>query len=184
MINLEFTITEQEYVDLTYYNGWLAPERKSYRVKYFLVNYLIYIGGVLLFFLLDKNFLTRISSIIIFLVFGVALFFYLKFRIKKHYVNYVQKLIRDSGKENVLSPINFTFSDDGVYAKDSQSETKLKWPAFLRKQETKECYYLFLNTAQAFIIPKRVFKNVTEHDEFKSILSRNLSLGAQLPSIG
>ena len=57
------------------------------------------------------------------------------------------------------------------------------WSAFVNKVETDEYFYLYLNTILAIVIPKIVFKSLTEKKEFENILLAHFSLQAELNSL-
>ncbi len=54
------------------------------------------------------------------------------------------------------------------------------WKAVVRKTETETYFFLFINSIQAIIIPKRAFDNKDEKAEFKKMLSKHISLDAEI----
>jgi len=179
MITLNYTIAEQEYKDFYYFSGWLAPDKKAYRIKYFLSAFVTYLGVVVLLFIFNKN--SRIDSItvIITLLVSVTLYFYINFSMKRHFYNYGKKIYNESGGD----VIEMTIGETGVFGKNNDGEGQYKWSAFSKKLEANGCIYLYLNSSQALIFPNRIFKSSIEKDTFEKMLAQYLPLQANLASL-
>ena len=67
--------------------------------------------------------------------------------------------------------------------KNRFTETKYFWNAIIKKTETDTHYFLFENSLQAIIIPKRACKSEEEKLALRKVLSRNLSLDAEFNQI-
>jgi hypothetical protein len=89
--------------------------------------------------------------------------------------------IADNPDNNsIFKEILLSVTEEELLVKSSLVESKFNWKGFTKKTEIKEYYYLFKNSMQAIIIPKRAFTNNEEKLAFDKILSRNLSLDAEI----
>ncbi len=179
MITLNYTITEKEYKDFYYYIGWLAPDRKMFRIRYHLTALIAYLGVFALLFLITQSFRFNISTLVVMIVGGIAFYFYNEFRVKRHYYNQGKKVYETSDKENSEMLIGET----GITVKDRTADASYKWAAFIQKYETKDAYYLYMSTNLALIIPKRVFISASQKESFEKMLSQYLPLQAELPAM-
>jgi hypothetical protein len=82
-----------------------------------------------------------------------------------------------------LAQTEHIFTEEGVYSKDDYSESKYNWSSIVSKEETKDCYYLFVDSLKAIAIPKRVFNSETERSQFDSYLSTFLPVRAEFEGL-
>ena len=179
MITLHYTITEQEYKDFYYFMGWLAPNRKAFRIRYHVTALIAYLAVFMLLFLITQTLSLNISTIVIIVLMGVGFYFYNIFRVKRHYYNYGKKVYHQSQSENSEMIIGET----GITVKDEATNASYKWSAFIKKYERSDVYYLYMSSNLALIIPKKVFKSVDERESFEKMLAQYLPLQADLPVV-
>jgi YcxB-like protein len=178
MITLNYTISEQEYKDFYYFLGWLSPDKKNERIKYYIVNYLIFFGVMNIFFIINRVPPLEATIIIVEVLLAALWYFYLNYRIKRHYHKFGTKVFKDSDKENS----EMILSESGIFGKSKEAEVHYKWSAFTKKFETANAFYLYISSNMGLVIPKRVFKSVAEKDSFEKMLSQYLPLQADLPT--
>ena len=70
--------------------------------------------------------------------------------------------------------------ETGITIRDALCETRWKWEAFIKKQENDTYYFLFSNSIEALIVPKRIFKIAEEKSRFEKLLAQHLSLDAEV----
>jgi hypothetical protein len=174
MITLEYTLTEREYKEFNYYTGWLAPERKSFRIRYYIINMIIYTALLGLFFLTNGPRYVDLTFILLFIAFGFLFFFYLRYRVRSHYNRQVNRMIRESGQDKVLPKLTLTFSESGINGSTSTNEVKYFWKSITHSTTTATAFYLFLNSRQAIIVPKRVFQNAEQSATFETLLKKSV----------
>ena len=179
MITLNYTITEQEYKDFYYFMGWLAPDRKAFRIRYHATALIAYLAVFALLFFITQNFSFSISNVLIIVLMGIGFYFYNNYRVKRHYYNYGKKVYQQSQSENSEMVIGET----GITVKDDAANASYKWSAFIKKYERSDVYYLYMSSNLALIIPKRVFNSASERESFEKMLAQYLSLQADLPVV-
>ena len=179
MITLNYTITEQEYKDFYYFMGWLAPNRKAFRIRYHVTALIAYLGVFALLFFITQTLSFTISTLLIIVLMGVGFYFYNNFRVKRHYYNYGKTVYQQSQNQNSEMIIGET----GITVKDDATDASYKWSAFVRKYERSDVYYLYMSSNLALIIPKRVFDSASEKESFEKMLAQYLPLQADLPVV-
>jgi hypothetical protein len=93
-------------------------------------------------------------------------------------VNYKNKLLKDASDPNNsswYSQTSLMMSDERIITKNGTGESVFNWNSINRKVETTDYLYLFITSAQAVIIPKRILDQ-KQLRELKTMMSRNLSL--------
>ena len=179
MITLNYTISEQEFKDFYYFVGWLAPDKKSYRIKYHLSSILSYVIIFVFIYYLKGFLYFNFITALIFLIPVIGLYYYTNYRMKTHFQNYGKKVYNDSDKDNS----EMIIGESGISVKNKDAEAHYKWSAFVKKYETDAAYYLYMSTNIGLIIPKRVFNSTAQKESFEKILSQYLPLQADLPDI-
>ena len=180
MITLNYTISEQEYRDFYYFIGWLAPGKRSFRMKYRLSSILTYLILFAFVFYIKGFMYIDFATIIIFVLPVIGLYYYTNYRMKAHFKRLGKRVYDDSDKDNS----EMTIGEQGITAKNKDAEAHYKWSAFVKKYETETAYYLLMSTNIGLIIPKRVFNSAAQRESFEKLLSQYLPLHADLPIDG
>jgi hypothetical protein len=181
VVILKYSLTEDEYKAFSYYTGWQSPGKKSYRIKYFAKTLLFYFIGLFLFFSTTRRFHLDFNFILIITVATILFIFYLQYRIKVYYDSSLKKMIKESGENKILPHMELTLSESGINATSIEEDVRYKWNAIMKKIEVNKCYYLYLNSRQALVIPQRIFVNQKEKEEFENLLAEHVPLQAQFP---
>lgn len=180
MITLNYTISEQEYKEFYHYLGWLAPDRRIYRVRYQATSLITYLVFFAVLYFLIKPFSLGIATFVIVVIVAIALFYYNNFRLRRHFYRIGQKVYDDSDKENS----EMIIGESGIIANSKDSNAHYKWSAFTKKHETASAYYLIMSSNIGLVIPKRVFNSTTQRESFEKMLAQYLPLQADLPAVG
>ena len=179
MVSLHYKLTKEDYVNFYTYVMWDAGYLRKKRAKNILKQLAIvsvFIG--VLYFSGVFRYLSSITLTIILLMFATSVIplFTGRSSANKEAV----QIADDPDNHAIFADTKLLSGDDGVHIKTSDAETKYTWKAIIKKTETDAYYFLFINTIQAIIIPKRVFGNNDEKAEFQKLLLRNLSLEAEI----
>jgi hypothetical protein len=179
MITLNYTIEKQDYVNY-YLHAFL--EEPKIRKKNF-VKTLKQSGSLILYFLIISysvgiRTINKYSIPLGLLLFVTTILPLITRRASL--VKQAESIAEKVENENIFTENIFTPTDADFQIKNKYCEVKYFWPAIIKKSENINYYFLFVNEFQAIIIPKRAFKNTEEQQAFDKILSRNLSLDAEL----
>jgi K+/H+ antiporter YhaU regulatory subunit KhtT len=98
------------------------------------------------------------------------------------YKRKIERFINDPKNSNLLVRTELIISDNGIINKDEFSEVNYNWNAITKKVINKDYIYLFLNSVQAIVIPKKALSN-EEEKQLSDLLSRNLSLKAEFSEL-
>ena len=179
MVNLKYTITKEDYINFYTHVMWDAGDRKRSRTK----NIIKQLGFVALFlavyyFAGGFRFLNNISVIIIILMFATSLLPLIGGRAGTE--RQAADIADDPENASVFTEHILEASDTGLEIRTDTADIKYSWKAITRRTETAAYYFLFLNAIHALIIPKRAFGSNEEALEFKKLLTRHLSLDADI----
>jgi hypothetical protein len=178
MLVLKYHLTEEEYFDYNYYTAWSAPEKKGYRIRYYLRVFLLY-AAVAVLFILGSHSRQKVVDFIIFGAIAIVYFLLVPWLIKRSIGRRVKDILKQPENQHVLSEAEVILMDTGIIDKDEASETKYNWDAIVRKAETPFCYYLYTNSHHAIVIPKRAVRNAEEKKELERLLNQHLSLTSE-----
>ena len=169
MVSLHYTITKEDYI--SFYTHVFWEEGKKKRRLNFLKQ-----GGFLIVFLIVLYFAGGMGSFNNFsllpLISG-----------KASIIRNAEKITENPENSSLFTEYHLTATDAEMIIKNTFTETKYFWKAFIKKTETDTHYFLFENSLQAIIIPKSVCKSEEEKLALKKILSRNLSMDAEFNQI-
>jgi len=183
MIAINVTPTEKELFDFNYYTSWKAPWNKKKKISWYARVMLYTVVGLAIFFYIVNAKLTWEAAIsgvaVLTIYFGIIVPFYIKYRYQKT----VKKFYKDPKNENIVLPNQIIINENGIFTRDSASETTYKWNAIVRKSVYNGCTYLYLSNVQALIIPDRVFTGKDEKEEFEKMIVSQLLLKATLSDL-
>jgi hypothetical protein len=179
LISLQYTITKEDYAAYYNYAMWSSPDRKKKRI-YAILRQLgsaaFFLGIYYYSFRNSYSTNTLLVAVAVFLVISILSIFSTKNTLDKQ----LDEFIQNPDNANIFSDTFLTATDTDLKLQSEYFETKALWKAIVNKAETDSHYFLYINAVQAFIIPKRCFKNNEEKNAFDRILSRTLSLDAQI----
>jgi hypothetical protein len=184
IIQLRYELTKEDFFEFNYFHTWSDPAKQNNRFnRYFRYWLKITLPTFIFALIVKKGELnpeaTRTYLIISLLgVLLVATTFVtaMKSQIRKLTNNF----FNDPLNEKFLSVKNYEFSSNKIIVSDAWSVMEVQWEAIVRKAETEIAYYLFLNSHQAFVVPK---KNIPELQKvhFDNILKENIPFIAEVP---
>lgn len=184
----KYALTEEEYADYNLYTAWTAPWQKRTRMSY-ITRYLVYsLAGVAVIELLSAQnsswdvYPVITKAIIITSVFGL-IGITAWFQIANSIRSKAKKMIRKEENQHFLDETELTVSDDGILNVDKNTQTNYVWSSIVKYAVTKEYFYLYINSIQSLIVPKRLFKNEADIKDFDQFVSQKIPLIVSFHSI-
>jgi len=180
MISLRYALTPEDFANFSIYVQVEAPGKKKLLFKS--LRPLIIIISIIFI----ANIATSIGSGTLdftsFIALPIIIFLFLyptlsaKPRLKKQALQFA------ANPENaaVFTMTDHVFSETGVLIKDSSKEIKFQWSAFIKKQENNDYIFLFLQSNNALIIPKKVLRSQAEKEQLEKLLAQYISFDAEL----
>ncbi|AXY74498.1 YcxB family protein [Paraflavitalea soli] len=178
MLVLKYHLTEEEYFDYNYFTAWASPEKKGYRIRYYLRVFLLY-TGVAVLFIISRHSKQLLWDFIIFGIIAITYFLLVPWLIRRSIGRRVKDILRQPENQHVLGEAEVILMDTGIIDKDEAAESKYSWDAIVRKAETPSCYFLYTNSYHAIVIPKRAIRNPADKQELERMLSQHLSLTSE-----
>ena len=187
--NFKYSLTEDEFADFSAYTNWLSPQMKKHRivyilksVSYFYISFIAFIAIEFYFNPLQKHNYTIFKSVGVIggLLFVLYLVFQTPFSIKAK----AKKMLLKEENKHFLFEADLFLNDNGIASSDILSTNNYKWSSIVKFCITQRCFYLYTNSIQALIIPKRLFKSQIDIDQFEKFLSEKVPLSSSFRSIG
>ena len=179
MLHLRYHLREEEYFEYNYYTAWAAPDRKKYRISYYLRVLLLY-GGVAVLYIFTKPEHRQVIDISVFGTIAIVYFLLIPFLIKRSVRRKAKQLLELPENRHILGMCEVILMDTGIVDKDQATETRYSWDAIVKKGETLNCYYLYTNSYHAIVIPKRTVKEAVDRSELQRLLDTHLPLSTEL----
>lgn len=176
MLTLRFSLTEEEYYQYNYYTAWSAPERKRYRILYFLRVIGLYGAVALLYVVASRSDLFWIDASV-FLLTGLVYLVMIPFFVKRSVKRKVGDILSKKENQHVLDEAEIVVSANGIIDRDKVSESRYDWEAIVHLAETPDSYYLYTNSYHAVVIPKRAMSE-EQQQELEKLVTANLPLHA------
>jgi hypothetical protein len=179
MVSLKYSLTKEDYINYYTYVMWDAPGNKRKRILYYskqLLPILIFFFAFYYTGLFDRpgKFIFIIAG---FLVLTSLLSF---FGVRTNTMKQAEKVADDSGNSSIFIPLIVNASESGISVKDELKEIHYQWAAIIKKLESQNYYFLFHNSIQAIIIPKRAFTSPADKLQFEKLLAQYLSFDADV----
>jgi len=176
---IKYAVTKEDYIEYYTYVSWDAPEQKKKKINYYLRQVLIN-GGLIAIVFYTGVFSFHFWYMYIYL--GILLLTTLLqiFSARNNVARHAEKVTNDENNASIFSEKIVEIDDSGIAMKDAVSENRWKWEAFIKKQENEAYYFLFTSAIEAIILPKRIFKQAEEKMKFEKMLTKHLSLDAEV----
>lgn len=179
MLTLHYALTKEDYTNYYIFVAWDAPGKHAKRSLYYLkqLGTIIIFTGVFYYTgLFDR------SSLFAFVVISLILFTSVLSitGIRSTITSQAKKISDNPENSAIFLSTTVVISETGILLEDALTARKFKWEAFLKKQENNNYYFLFYNSFEAIIIPKKVFKTDAEKRLFDSLLIQFLSFDAEI----
>lgn len=186
--NFKYSLSEDEYAEYNAFSGWHAPWQKKARFKY-LINtaFFFFIAIIATVIVIDKfegdetNFtsLLIISSIIT-LIFTFFSNYQAPFRFKSK----ARLFIRKDENAHLINESEIEISDRGIYKTNPETKVNLNWNSIIKYAVSENLFYLYVNSQEALVIPKRLFESQIKIEEFDKFLTEKIPLSSSFRSIG
>jgi YcxB-like protein len=188
--NFRFSLTEDDFADFNACTLWLAPWNKKKRIKFFIKSFVynvIFLTGII--YLIDEivsskqknNLNFKIALSLSFaLISAWYNYYHASLRVKK---SAKQKLQNDENK-NFLNENELKISETGIFGANKMGTVNYVWISIVKYAVTKIFFYLYMNSIEAIIISKRLFKSEEEINEFDKFLTEKVPLSSSFRSIG
>jgi hypothetical protein len=186
--HFRYHLTEDDFGEFQAYTCWQAPWQKSFRIKHllrlFIASSIAMVVTLLLFNQLypSKGDKTLTYAICALLVPVITLTSYngTPSRFKKR----ARKLLEKPENSSLLSEKELEISENGFIHSNSETRMDQKWSSIIKYAATKDYFYLYINSMQGHVIPKRLFASGKEIEEFDKFLTEKIPLSSTFRAMG
>lgn len=88
----------------------------------------------------------------------------------------VKKMLKEGKNKGMLGSKTIELNEDNIISAGENSESNVKWSTVERYKETKDYIYIYISAVEAYIVPKRAFKDEKEKEEFIKILDKGIKI--------
>ena len=179
MVTFKYALTKEDYANYYTYIKWDAPGNRKKRLMHYTRQLLPIALFIAAFYYTDL--LGRQSTSVL-LVAGLLIITALLsvIGVRTTTMKQAEKIADDPDNASIFQEVTGIASETGITLKGEQIETRYQWSCVIKKLESQNYYFLFINAMQAIIIPKRVFNSPGEKLHFEKLLSQHISFDAEL----
>lgn len=91
--------------------------------------------------------------------------YFYSIKLKAHSRRYAKKAICEGKNISLNSPVTLELTDDEILSKSLIGESKLKWDAIERLEETDDYIFLYISSVSAITIPKQIVESDVPNPE-------------------
>lgn len=187
--SFKYSLSVEEYKEFAAYASWYAPWLKKLRIRT-LFTICIYSAIMMAATIIVLNtinpsknenigLLIIISSIA--LLIAIAFSYY---RTPYRVMEKAQKLITKEENAKLLAERDVVLNDSELQITNAGSNSVIKWDSIVKFAVTKKYFLLFINSEQAYLIPKRLMASQAEIDELDKFLTEKIPIAASFRSLG
>ena len=168
-MNINYQLTNLDFLEHQLYTSSKSELHKKRRFRSRIIIPILYL--VLGFFFANQS--GKLGIGIGVAVFGILWFLFYPLYSKWRYKNHFRKHVEENYKNRINKLVEIDFDENSLNAKDFTSESRIKGTELKELIETKDHFFIKLQTDLSLIVPKHAIEN---HSEFKK---RITELGAE-----
>ena len=132
---LEYSLTKEDLFNFQYYSGWANPDKKNYRIRYYLKTILAALIGALAIYFIRHHYdsLFLVLAILLGILVGTASAY---FAIHVTYKNKLRRNANNPDNAGLFAKAELLINDQGITASDNRAESKINWNAIMKKVES------------------------------------------------
>jgi len=163
-MNLNYKLTHNDFLEYQLYaSSKSKTQKRNRKIRQILTPVFILVYG-LLSPKNDENYITISVIALIAILYFVLYPLYSKWAYKRHF----EKHINENYKNRINTPVEITFNENFINAKDFASESNINGNEIQKLVETKNHFFIKLTNDSSLVIPKHCIENI---DEFKKIVT-------------
>jgi hypothetical protein len=185
--SFRYSLSIEDLAEYNVYTAWHAPWMKKARMTY-LMRTALYSAVSFAAITIIMQYFNPIRNTTVFFVAAaimlVVTVFFSHYQAPFSVLNKARKIFAKEENKHMLNETILEMNEQGIIATDKDSRTQLTWASIMRYAVTREYFYLYLNSIQAHIVPKRLFTSQKEMEAFDRFLSEKIPLAASFRSMG
>lgn len=175
MIELQYTPNLEDFIEFNLFHNWTSPEKKKYRLNYYLQTIFWAIAPVALYFFLNSLFLKLdnwdLAIIVYVSVYSVYMLFVL-INLKNSFLRNTIIFYSDKLNKSFFEEMTIEISDDEIRVNQKTACIVYTSQAIVKVAKNKEAFYLYVNSMQALIIPQRAINTLKKKNDIEDYFRR------------
>lgn len=179
MVTLNYTFSKEDYTRYYQQVTLYSPGKRKAIIMAWLKRFAFFTAMLLLIkfsgreVTLDLYFF--FSLFILFAIYIIPLF-----ELPAIHRKNARAFIDDPLSHNFFTDYEVGISDTGISMKGGLTESKFQWGSIVKKEENDQHYYLFINSQQAIVLPKRSLSLPGDKQELERFFAQHLSFEAEI----
>ena len=172
-MKLQFLLTEKDYIEFNIYHMNHSP---TYKKAIFFQRYILSLVYLILpFFFAQTSTIPLGFWLIPFIIVWLLWVLFYKRYAQKRSLRYIRNMIKEGRVGNSFGKITIELNDKGIVETTDNGESTTKWNGIDKLGESKDYFFLYMDSLKAYIVPKRCFVNDEEKDAFINEVKSKLS---------
>ncbi len=173
MYQFEYELNNQDFVDFLLHHFMTTKEYSKNLLLLKIVHLVLYTLAIILFLHLFQGVFALIPIFVV-LIISFFQFKNLPQTMLKSYRKSVYRMIAGDKAKRTLGHKKFTMNENEIIFEESLSSSSLQKCDIHKIDETETSIFIFVDEISAIIIPKRVFDNEKDIEDFRHALNRKL----------
>ncbi|APY06831.1 hypothetical protein BWZ20_00315 [Winogradskyella sp. J14-2] len=157
-MTINYQLTNSDFLEYQLYTSSKSELHKKRRFRSRIIIPILYL--VLGIFFANQS--EKFGIGIAFIVFGILWFVFYPLYAKWRYKNHFKKHVEENYKNRINKPVEIDFNENSVNSKDFTSESRINGTELKELIETKDHFFIKLQTDLSLIVPKHSIENQTE----------------------
>jgi len=176
-MKINYDLTKEDYLE---FNMHHISKTKSIKTTLFIERFIISIMFILVPFMMkpknDIPFAIFFMPFIIIYIGWIVLFpKYFKGSIKRR----LERMLNKEENKSLFGPQQLSITDVGIFEFDNLEKSKVTMKDVERVEVTEDYIYIYISEMNAYIIPHRAFKTLSEKNEIIDLLKKHCKVDVQ-----
>jgi hypothetical protein len=180
MFSLKYSVTKEDYIAFFVHNFWEREEKRKRRRQQFVKQILIwlFVCAVFGYMFWRRGTFNNLFfiAILVFSAFSIISGLFGKTAL----ISQATAVAENPANEILFTEQEIKINDAGIQIKHTFGQEEFYWKAIVKKEETKNHYFLYINALQAIILRKGLIKTATEKQTLERLFTKYLLLNAEL----
>lgn len=170
MLEINYNLTEEDYLNFNLFHAKNSKTvTKSLVLQRFLSPIVFLIAAFVFSRITDGS---LVGALIIFSGMGILWIIYYPKYFYSLIARQSKKMLKEGKNDGLLGERYMILSDEGIVDSSVNGETKVKWAGIKKLEEDSDYFYFYNSSVSAYILPKRMIKNVEETRNYLNLKLR------------
>lgn len=172
-MELIFELTEEDYINYNLDHSKKSPSMKKSILIQRIMGPVIFV--IAPFVIIQFSEIPLWYWLMIFGLSSIAWFVYYPKYTMWEIKRRVKKMLEEGNNENLFNQRKLLLTDEGITETSSIGASNISWDKIESLEETEDYLYIYISSVSAHIVPKRIFENLDEQEEFVGKIAKEIN---------